>query len=764
MTVTRELLRRRVPQVVAIYLGACWGIVEFVDFITQRLALSPHLTDLALVGPLLLLPSVIVVTYFHGAPGQDEWGTVEKIGVSANLVVAILFLAFFFHGKDLGAATTTVVVTDEEGVKTERVVPKTDFRKRLTLYFFDAEPDDTAATWLQYGLPVALLSDLAQDQFLDLRVPILFPDRLREAGFDALVHVPLSLAREIAEEQHREYFVMGTVATQNGEVKATISLYEASRGRLVEERTYADADLMKMTDRISVQLRDDLKIPDLEDDGAQDLPVSEILTDSPSAYRLSIESTMATQVERDFAKGTELMQAAVAEDPTYADAQSALANLYMFTNRAAEIADPMQAAMDHIYRLPERSRFVVKSNYYFLVRQDADKAMAVLDMWADLFPDDVQAHQNRLQIQVLRDDKEGALRTLETILELEPEQRDVLLQMGSLHEARGDFPAAREAYEQYAEEFPENHQVLAQLAGLARRMGDLDDARTYLDRALLLAPADVGTMVGMGNLERAAGDFEAARAQFDDAMAAASTPEERAQVFSALEGFYMTRGQVGRAIEIMEQRLAEAASYQPDLLVVQQRLMEAGTYAEAGRLEEAWALVAEARNQLRPPFDAMAPLGEMDIYMALEDPDGIERTIPGVEKFIITFQYEVVRPAALSAQGKLDELRGNYQGAIGRYEEALRLSPSNSSIFVELGRCYRELGEHDRALTELQDALKSAPYAPRANYEIALTYEAMGRMNEARGSLQRALDVWAEADSTYLWAQRAREAAERMDG
>ena len=44
------------------------------------------------------------------------------------------------------------------------------------------------------------------------------------AGFEELVNVPLSLAREIAEEQHREYFVMGTVATLNGEIEATVSL------------------------------------------------------------------------------------------------------------------------------------------------------------------------------------------------------------------------------------------------------------------------------------------------------------------------------------------------------------------------------------------------------------------------------------------------------------------------------------------------------------------------------------------------------------
>ena len=139
MTLVEDLLRRRVPQVIAIYFGASWGLVQFVDFMAIRYVLSPHLTDLALVVPLLLLPSVALMTYFHGAPGQNEWVLAERIGIPANLAAAVVVLLLFFQGKDLGAATTTVTVTDEEGVETERVIPKTEFRKRVTVYFFDAE-------------------------------------------------------------------------------------------------------------------------------------------------------------------------------------------------------------------------------------------------------------------------------------------------------------------------------------------------------------------------------------------------------------------------------------------------------------------------------------------------------------------------------------------------------------------------------------------------------------------------------------------------
>jgi len=60
--------------------------------------------------------------------------------------------------------------------------------------------------------------------------------------------------------------------------------------------------------------------------------------------------------------------------------------------------------------------------------------------------------------------------------------------------------------------------------------------------------------------------------------------------------------------------------------------------------------------------------------------------------------------------------------------------------------------------------LSVSPYGARNNYEMALTLAAMGRMEEAWVHLDRALEVWADADPTYKWAQRAREAAERVGG
>jgi tetratricopeptide (TPR) repeat protein len=758
----KDLLRRRVPQVTAVYLGASFGLLEFVDFVTQRFGLSPHLIDLALIVPLLLLPSVILVTYFHGAPGQDEWVPAEKIGVPINIIIAFGFLFFFLQGKDLGAVTETVTVTDESGVASERVVPKAEFRKRVAVFFFDSEEADSAAHWVGYGLPIAVFYDLFQDEFLDLRMPVQFAERLRQAGFDDLDNVPLSLARQISEEQHRDHFVVGSVKSSPGTVEATVALYETQRGRLVEERTYTGPEVLALADEISLALREDLRVPDRGGDGAQDLPVSELLTESESAYRMATEAIIAAQVERDFEKSTGLYEQAIAEDPTYANAHSTLATLYLYTNQPARIVEPMQAAMDHLYRLPERIRFAVQSNYYLLVRQDMEKATASLDMWAELFPDDIQAFQARLQIQNVRDDKNGALESLNRILELDPGQRDILLQIGDLHQAQGNTEAAEEAFRTYADEFPDNHEVLARLADLARESGDFGSAKDLYDRAMILAPSDLNLVLGMAATHVAEGDFDASRRELDAAMAMAQTPDARSGVMAALESFHVTQGQIRRAIEIMEERLAEAEEFTPPILLAQQKLSGAGRYAEVGRASDALAVVEAAGASLASPFDALTAFGEMQVNTVLEDPDAMEATFPAVEAFITTLQYEFLRPNLVAAQGRVHELRGEYEEAIARYEEERVLRPAESRVLTKIARCYRAFGEHGRSLELLQEALVSAPNGPRTNYETALTYEAMGRLGEAREHLSKTLAIWAEADPDFRWAVRAREAAERM--
>jgi hypothetical protein len=166
-----ELLRRRVPQFLGVYLAAGWAALEFTDFLVNRYVLSTNLTDFVLLTWALLVPTILMLAWYHGAPGRDQWTTTERVGIPLNIVLAVVLLFVVFRGSDLGAATTSVAVETEEGKTVERVVPKSEFRKHLAVFFFDNESADSALDWLQYGITWGLVEDLMQDVFIDIRTP-----------------------------------------------------------------------------------------------------------------------------------------------------------------------------------------------------------------------------------------------------------------------------------------------------------------------------------------------------------------------------------------------------------------------------------------------------------------------------------------------------------------------------------------------------------------------------------------------------------------
>ncbi len=63
-----ELVRRRIPHVLGVYLAAGWGLLEFSDWVADHFALSQPLSELIIVVWLLALPAVIAVTWRWGTP------------------------------------------------------------------------------------------------------------------------------------------------------------------------------------------------------------------------------------------------------------------------------------------------------------------------------------------------------------------------------------------------------------------------------------------------------------------------------------------------------------------------------------------------------------------------------------------------------------------------------------------------------------------------------------------------------------------------
>jgi len=92
----KELLKRRIPQIIGSYIIAGTSLVLFIDWLTVRYDFPQYYVTFALFGIMSIIPSVIILAYFHGAPGKDQWTKIEKIGIPVNIlfIATMLFIGF----------------------------------------------------------------------------------------------------------------------------------------------------------------------------------------------------------------------------------------------------------------------------------------------------------------------------------------------------------------------------------------------------------------------------------------------------------------------------------------------------------------------------------------------------------------------------------------------------------------------------------------------------------------------------------------------
>jgi tetratricopeptide (TPR) repeat protein/tRNA A-37 threonylcarbamoyl transferase component Bud32 len=651
-----QLLRPRALGIVGAYAVAAIAAWLGTEILVDRLALSPHLPGFVLAVLGFLLPAVVLVAYAAGS-GGTRWRAQQTVGVSANVAVAILALVVLFGGKDLGAATVAVTVTDEDGNTVQRVIPKAEFRKRIALFYFDADPSDSTARWLGYGLVAALSTDLFQDMYIDQRVPLHFRERLREAGFRDQTDVPLTLKRQIAADQFREQFVTGRVETEGDEIVVTMSLYDTESGALISEHMARGTDPLELVDHLAESIAGTIEVPEGYAGQIRDLPASELLTTSRSAFDRYARAQHAMWVDDDWPTTARLLEEAVRDDPTFAAAQFQLYMVYVRQNRGQEASVPLQAAMDHGYRLPERGRNVIKAEWYAM-RQEQDKVYAVVEMNAELFPEDVTSLQRLALIQELRDQRHEAIATYRRILELDPQQHDFLRSIGGLYQALGEYDRALDAYTRYAELNPNDERSFIAIGNLQSTLGNHEEARTALERAVLIDPANVGAAIQLAGLELTTGVFDAALEGYEQALAGSRTGMDSVNALEGLVRYHRFRGRMVEALGHRERQLAVAAAFRPPIEVMLQRLRSVEDHVAAGDTARAFQLLDSLGRQLQPPFDRFRAIGQLDLALALEDADQIDSAAAVIEGLIERLSVEIIRPLVAYARGRAQLLRG----------------------------------------------------------------------------------------------------------
>jgi tetratricopeptide (TPR) repeat protein len=772
MTFFKNLLNRRVPYIIGIYLGVSWGIIQFIDWIVNRYLLSPHFVDLAFVIFLTLMPSIILLAYFHGLPGRNRWRALEKITIPVNILILVLLVTFVFNSKDFGRMSQKVKLKDETGKTIERVIPKAEYKKNIALFYFDNTSGDTSLDWLQYGTIYMLKYDLDQDLFIDVLSPDIegitpgdyyVLDKIKEAGYKKAVGLPLLLKRKISSELHMDYFLSGKFSKEKDDLIFEISLYRSQNAKRLANTSFRGKgrDIFQRVDDMTVWIKKELGIPSGHIEAVNDLPLAEIFTRSlPAARSFTLAGTM-TMFKNDWSTAQKYYKTSLEEDPTFTWARIQLARVYMVTNQAGKVRDLFQTIMQQLFKLPERLQFYVKSGYYNL-KQDQEKQIAVLRMIIKLYPQDIKAYAGLALILKWKGEYDEAIDLYKRILTIDSRCYNVLQAIGEIYEKKGDLQQALTFYQKYAEHFPKDPESFIPIGHLYEKMGDFPQAKSQYEKALLFKPDDIPVLINLANIEATIGHFENAHQQYQEALKLSKIPKDKAAAYDGLVNLCTTRGQMKKSLEYFQRQLTFIKEYMAPYLVSIVVAVSVSNYIKAGEEQEAFRTLGALKQELKPPLDTFIDFGYIMIYLELERADEAEKLLPVIEKFNQTIGVNILTKFVYLAKGRIQQIRKQYTKAIESFQKGLEYEPSYGELLRRIGQCHRQLKQYEKAEKVLLNSLKYRPYNPKLNYDLALLYLDMGNKEKALKHVKVALEVWKDADVEYKPGQLAMKTLERL--
>lgn len=774
----RSLFARRVPQILGLYLGGAWVVVEFVSFLAERYLLSDTLTDLVLVGLLAMLPAVAVVAWFHGTPGKDQWVTTEKVIVPINALLAVVLLAFMFRGEELGATTTKITATDEAGTEVTRIAPKESFRKSMAMFPFTNSTGDPALDWMQFSAAAALQRDLEQNAYINVWSPLQAFEQsglldLQRAGFPRAVGAPVPLMRKVASGRSLPLLVSGEVTIEDDTVVLDARLYETARGLDPRSFQARAPTLASAVDALTRAITASLEVPAGAHALGADLPVAEHFTGSDEAMRLYAQAIVANVFDNDAAAAAEALRRAAEADPAFAAAQVLRATLAINSGQTAMAREAIAAATQHEYRLLPEEKFRLKALRYY-TRDQVPEMMSVYEMHSELYPENIDALTTLAFAYLFRSNEiDKAFATFEKIRTKDPNANWALIQMARLHIVRREIEAAKKLLLEYSAERPEDYLPLTTLAQLHTEAGELGQARQYLERAVLITSGRVDPLLALADLERREGRYEQALARIEEAREVAAAPRQHSAVVAAEIDLL---GQQARATEIAE-RLdtlydTDSTFRGPINLMMTTVSDEVDNYILAGATQTYLERLENLAANLEPPIDKLIEVGYLGLYLATGDVDKASHHAREVRALVERFGRDDLQYLNDLAEARIRELNGDLDGAIAAAESSLaRFADSVHSVQTEadqirirtmLGEYRYRAGDYEGARSVLAEITRIFPAHPIANLILAEVAVALGESEKALAHLEVSLAAWDQAPSDYEHARRARTLATEL--
>jgi len=771
-----ELRERRVLPAVGVYVAGSWVLIEILDRLVDRYLLSPYLTDIVFWGLFSLIPAVMLIAWTHGKVGKDKATRAEKVGVPINLIATIGLLITVFGDKDLDLAATQITVNNELGQQETFYIPSETFRRRMAVFFWENESGDPELDWLQYGVSEMLVQDLQQDPFVLATSPWNnfsngFYLRMRKAGFDDGLGVPLSLMKKIAADANRQYFIEGSLDRIADEYVVTARVWDSRTLEQIKELSSRNWDIYAAIDQLSKDVRLALDVPASGSRIAEDLPLAETYGESEEALKAYIEGLNARLFENDFDKSNDWFDKATTIDANFVLGWFVKAVNLVEAGNLPAAQEALAKAQKLDYRLPAQDRAQLKAIGYRLAGEH-EKLMSFLRLQVKI-RDDAVVHSNLATMLMISGELEEAKTEYLAALDKDNLNVGIYLNLSALERATGNMDAAVDYARQYQQQKPEDIEANILLGDLLRDSGELDDAERQYELAQILENDPVQPTVKLSMVAARMGDVRAAREYLAEAEGFARTAQDKVLV---RQGAALLEVRLGRIHEAIRQ------TYEQEEFLLQSQTPLTATlsiytplidyYLTLGDISAAQQSLAVARGMLQAPMDQFLGFSEAMLLARQGDfsaaNKAVERAAEVIDRFklqLLEFQIPFARAWISKEQGDFEAMTEYFIETLDMMEHSViagELSMAVPQVYAETATGQVRSGQLDAAEQSLTTGFRLDPSEPLLWLAKARLQQARNMPRLALASVNYALAIWQDADTDYIFYQKALALAEEI--
>jgi len=759
-----ELLERRIPQILGMYVAAVWLAVEIADWMSERFDVPAQFSSYVFVIMISFIPLVGLLAWGHGRPGKDQWTRKQIMFIPVNLVLAWFAVTTFI--KPQVQATELMSLVDEQtGQLVEYEVAKKGLNQKVTGFFWDNQTGDESLDWLSYASTWLVSQDLLRNPLITIQTPHTSQSMMsavRDRGFEDARGEPLSLDLDIAGDRGAQWMIRGKITKAGEQLTFEASLYDVVSGALVTTISSSYSNLLFALDDVAEQIGSVIlnEVNAAEPTLLPDLSIADHVSGDLEAIKQVVKALNAVSFDNDYQQGIAYLKQALDTDAQLAEAYVLLIDYYRSVGdfEAAKAASEEALKLD--YKLYQESIFKVKANYY-AVKGEQDKAIKVLENWVKIHPDSADAWQalgrNYMVVGHRLDD---ALMAYEKLNELQESSATALVNQANIYRLKGDRDKAIQALSYYQQLNPDEAGPMLEMAATYIQFGEIELAKEQYEEASLMSINNIDAELGLAKIMSKKGDIEGALEVMNQLAEQAGSVQEEVQVLAEKELLLFSTGRLREAMEVVALMKEKSQSYLPPL---QQALLygakEVSYLLYLQQEEEAWQKFADMKASTKPPFDQILNLMARNFHDLVGEREEAKAALEAFIEFKKEFQMTVYDQFILSSQAVEARYAGDIEQALKLHDQAIEESRQSfltlqnfyilDEFMMQKAKTLAAAARYDEALELLDQVIKRNPLFAQCQVEKARILHLDGEDEAALDVINQVKDIWQMADPDF---------------